>query len=127
MKSISAETTFARDIAHYEGLAQALRPLCERVAQRLERSGHAAAGVTLKLKTSDFRVISRSRRLVDPTQRAQTIYGAALPLLRGAVDGTAFRLIGIGADQLAAAALADPPDLFAEIEDQQLGRGKASI
>ena len=127
MKSISAETTFARDIAHYEGLAQALRPLCERVAQRLERSGHAAAGVTLKLKTSDFRVISRSRRLVDPTQRVQTIYGAALPLLRGAIDGTAFRLIGIGADQLAAAALADPPDLFAEIEDQQLGRGKASI
>jgi len=113
MKSISVETTFARDIAQYEGLAEQLRPLCDDLARRLERAQRAAAGVTLKLKTSDFRVLTRSRRLADPTQRAATLYRAALPLLREAADGTSFRLIGIGADRLAEAALADPPDLFA--------------
>jgi DNA polymerase-4 len=113
MKSISVETTFARDIATYEGLAEALVALCERLAQRLQRAERAAAGLTLKLKTSDFRVRSRSRQLIDPTQRAETIYRAALPLLRLEAEGTAFRLIGIGADRLAEAAQADPPDLFA--------------
>jgi len=107
------ETTFARDIAPYDALAEELRALCDRLAERMARSGHAAAGITLKLKTGDFRVINRSRRLADPTLRAATIYAAGLALLRPAADGTTFRLIGIGADQLAAPALADPPDLFA--------------
>ncbi|HEV2550728.1 MAG TPA: DNA polymerase IV [Stellaceae bacterium] len=112
MKSISAETTFERDLAAYEALAAELWPLTEQLARRLERAGRAAVGIALKLKTSDFQVLSRSRRLVDPTQRAETLYAAALPLLRAAADGTHFRLIGIGADRLAEAALADPPDLF---------------
>ena len=112
MKSVSAETTFERDLAAYEALAAELRPLAEQLARRLERAGRAAAGIALKLKTSDFQVLTRSRRLVDPTQRAETLYAAALPLLRAAADGTHFRLIGIGADRLAEAALADPPDLF---------------
>jgi DNA polymerase-4 len=111
-KSVSVETTFARDIADLDGLAEQLRPLCDNLARRLIRGGHAAAGVTLKLKTADFRVLSRSRQLIDPTQRADTLYGTALPLLREAADGTHFRLIGIGADRLAEPALADPPDLF---------------
>jgi DNA polymerase IV len=113
-KSVSVETTFARDIAGLDGLAEQLRPLCDSLARRLIRAGHAAAGVTLKLKTADFRVLSRSRQLVDPTQRAGTLYATALPLLREAADGTHFRLIGIGADRLAQAALADPPDLFGD-------------
>jgi DNA polymerase IV len=111
-KSVSVETTFARDIAQYEALAAQLEPLCDSLAGRLARAGFAAAGVTLKLKTADFRVLSRSRRLADPTQRAETLYRAALPLLRAAADGTFFRLIGIGADRLAEPARADPPDLF---------------
>jgi DNA polymerase IV len=111
-KSVSVETTFERDLADSDALAEQLRPLCDSLARRLQRAGFAAAGVTLKLKTGDFRVLSRSRRLADPTQRADTLYRAALPLLREAADGTRFRLIGVGADRLAEPALADPPDLF---------------
>ena len=111
-KSISVETTFARDLSRFEDLAEVLRPLAESLARRLARSGHAAAGVTVKLKTADFRALSRSRQLADPTQRADRLYRAALPLVREAADGTLFRLIGIGADRLAEPALADPPDLF---------------
>jgi DNA polymerase-4 len=112
MKSVSVETTFDRDLVAFDALAAELWLLAQQLARRLERAGRAAAGIALKLKTSDFQVLTRSRRLVDPTQRAETLYAAALPLLRAAADGTQFRLIGIGADRLAEAALADPPDLF---------------
>ncbi len=127
MKSISVETTFTRDIARLDGLAEQLQPLCASLALRLERAGRAAAAVTLKLKTGDFRVLSRSRQLADPTQRAETLYRAALPLLRAAADGTAFRLIGIGADRLAEAALADPPDLFAADPGARLAAGAEAV
>lgn len=111
-KSISAETTFDADLSRGEHLARALRPLCERVAERLGRSGTAGRSVVLKLKTADFQVLTRHHRLPDPTRRAAVIFAAALPLIEREANGRAFRLIGIGVTDLCPAALADPPDLF---------------
>jgi DNA polymerase-4 len=112
-RSISAETTFPRDEADETALAQALRGLCEHLAERLKQAGLGAANVTLKLKTADFRLRTRSRRLADPTQRAAALYAAARHLLAGEVDGvTRFRLIGVGADAFVDAAEADLPTLF---------------
>jgi DNA polymerase-4 len=112
-RSISSETTFSRDEADATVLAQVLQEQCERLAERLKQAGLGAAGVTLKLKTADFRLHTRSRRLAEPTQRATVLLDAARPLLAGAVDGVRrFRLIGIGADALVDAAEADPPTLF---------------
>jgi DNA polymerase-4 len=113
-RSISAETTFARDEAAEEVLTEALRRLCERVSDRLSQAGLGARGVTLKLKTADFRVRTRSRRLADPTQLSAPLFATARLLLAGEADGlTRFRLIGIGADDLVPAAEADLPTLFA--------------
>jgi len=112
-KSVSVETTFERDLNACEALAAELRTLADDLARRLAAHGLAAGGVVLKLKTSRFKIVTRSRALADPTQRAEVLYRAALPLLEEAADGTAFRLIGIGSDRLADAAKADPPDLFA--------------
>ena len=90
-----------------------LWPLCEKVAARLKQSGLAAGSVTLKLKTADFRLRTRSRRLADPTQLADTLYRTARLLLAGEADGaTLFRLIGVGADSLVDGAAADLPTLF---------------
>jgi len=126
-RSISAETTFARDEADRDALARALRPLCETVAARLKQSGLAAAGVTLKLKTADFRLRSRSRRLAEPTQLAELLFRSARALLDGEADGaTRFRLIGVGADRLAAAAEADLPTLF-EQDDSRPRRLEEAI
>jgi DNA polymerase-4 len=111
-KSISAETTFDADLSRGEHLARALRPLCDRVAERLGRSGTAGRSVVLKLKTADFQVLTRHHRLPDPTRRAAVIFAAALPLIEREANGRAFRLIGIGVTDLCPAALADPPDLF---------------
>jgi DNA polymerase-4 len=111
-KSISAETTFERDHADLGSLRTELWPLCETVSRRLKKSGLAARGVTLKLKTAQFRTVTRSLHLAAPTQLAETLYRGAEGLLAAAVDGTRYRLIGVGGTDLGDAAQADPPDLF---------------
>ena len=112
-RSISAETTFAQDEADAEVLARTLWPLCERLADRLKEAAVGAGTVTLKLKTADFRLRTRSRRLSDPSRLAETIFRIARQLLAAEADGTTrFRLIGVGADTLVADAVADLPTLF---------------
>ena len=86
-----------------------------RVCQAFQRKSLACATVVLKLKTSDFRILTRSQRLPHPTQRADAILDAALRLIAKEADGRTFRLIGIGASELRPAAEADPPDLFGSL------------
>jgi len=111
-KSISAETTFQQDLSRPADLLAALAPLAERVERSLRRHQMAAAGVVLKLKSRDFKQRSRHLRLPTPSQQAGVLLTAVRPLLEREVDGTLFRLIGIGAEPLVDGALADPPDLF---------------
>ncbi|MBU2532366.1 MAG: DNA polymerase IV [Alphaproteobacteria bacterium] len=111
-KSISAETTFRADISDAGALADVAAQLCGRVAVQLERKGLSAATVVLKLKTHDFKVITRNRQLAHPTQRADTLLEQARLLIEAAADGRLFRLIGVGVSDLRTAAEADPPDLF---------------
>jgi DNA polymerase-4 len=111
-KSVSAETTFRRDTGSADDLIAAAAPLCERVAAQLQRKGVAGMVVVLKLKTSDFRLLTRSRRLEHPTQRAKALADVARLLIVKHADGQSFRLIGVGVDDLRPASEADPPDLF---------------
>ncbi|MBV9523667.1 MAG: DNA polymerase IV, partial [Alphaproteobacteria bacterium] len=111
-KSISAETTFVRDLAGAGEIALELQPLCRQVADALQRKELAASGVSLKLKAADFTLRTRARRLADPTQRADILFGTARALLEREIDGTRFRLVGLGAEGLMPARFADPPDLF---------------
>lgn len=111
-KSISAETTFFDDIKELEPLKAKLWALCERVARRAKKSAMAGNTVTVKLKTADFKSRTRSRSLPNPTLLADVIYRTALPLLEPEVDGTPFRLLGVGISSLADADLADPDDLL---------------
>jgi DNA polymerase-4 len=111
--SISAETTFDTDIARIEDLEPILWRLCEKVSRRLKAKGVAGSSVSLKLKTADFRIRTRNRSGLPPTQLARRLYEAGHELLRIECGRDAFRLIGIGAADLAPADLADRPDLAA--------------
>ena len=55
--------------------------LAEKVSRRLKKAGLAGRVVTLKLKTADFRLRTRSRQLADPTQLADRIFSAGAELL----------------------------------------------
>lgn len=95
-KSVSAETTFDEDIGDLEDLKAVLWRLAEKVSARLKRKGLTGGTVVLKLKTNRFRQLTRSKRLERPTQLADTIYRASLPLLEKETDGRMFRLLGVG-------------------------------
>jgi len=112
VKSISAETTFGQDTASPARLREMALGLCERVARELARKGVAGLSIVLKLKTSDFRILTRSRRLSHPTQRAELIFASVTALIDREADGRHFRLLGVGIGDLGPAAGADPTDLF---------------
>ena len=110
-KSISAETTFERDISALAELESVLWRIAEKLARRLAAKGFAAGGVVLKLKTARFETRTRQARLAAPTRLPETLFEAARPLLAREADGTAFRLIGLGAQPLLDGAGADQGDL----------------
>jgi len=110
-KSISAETTFFDDLRDVESLLDRLWPLCERVSRQLKENGIAARTITLKLKTSDFRLRTRSRTPAQPVHLATDLFALAEPLLRKEATGQRFRLIGIGTKDFAPLE-ATAPDLF---------------
>ncbi len=99
-KSVSAETTFFDDVASHEELENRLWPLCEKVAWRMKAQGVAGRVVTLKLKTSSFRSLTRRRTLLQPAQLADTLFRYGRELLRSEAEGPHYRLIGIGFSDL---------------------------
>ena len=111
VKSVSNETTFDRDIATADDLRPYLWRLSEEVSGRLKRKGISGGVVTLKLKTSEFKTLTRQQHLASPTQLADRIYRTADALLGPQADGRRFRLIGVGVSDLQGEDAADPPDL----------------
>jgi DNA polymerase-4 len=113
-KSVSAENTFNEDLTETAALEDELWPLCEKVAGRMRREGVVGQVITLKLKTTDFRILTRRRTLGVPTQTARTLFACGRELLKAEANGRAFRLIGIGLSDLLEAA--PPSDLFGDGE-----------
>jgi DNA polymerase-4 len=111
-KSVSAETTFERDIADFRPLELRLWRLAERVSARLKDKDLAGSTVTLKLKTADFRIRTRAQSFDRPTQLAARIFATGRELLGRETDGTKFRLIGVGVSSLCDADGADLADLL---------------
>ena len=120
---MSAETTFNEDIRDFDQLVPILWDLSEKVHRRLKAQELAGLTVTLKLKTADFRTITRSRTGTGATQLAKRIFEPAKELLAPEARGRqAFRLIGVGVSGLVAATEADRGDLL----DRDLKRDLAT-
>lgn len=96
IKSISSETTFDDDIGGDEKLIGHLWRLAVRTSDRAKSKGMGGRTVVIKLKTADFRTITRQSRLNDPTNLADLIFSVGEPLLLGEIDKGPFRLIGVG-------------------------------
>jgi DNA polymerase-4 len=111
-KSVSAENTFDRDIASFRPLEKRLWATAEEVSERLKDKRLCGSTVTLKLKTADFRTLTRARSLERPTQLADKIFAASRELLAREINGTRYRLLGVGVSALDDAEAADPADLI---------------
>lgn len=112
VKSVSSERTLNRDLVNMPALENKLWSISENVAKDLKRKNLAGLTITLKLKTSMHRIVTRSRTLTQPTQLAETIFETGQGLLEPLIDGTPYRLIGIGVRNFRPTAEADVPDLL---------------
>ena len=123
-KTISAETTFFDDLHLIEDLENRLWPLCEKVARQLRAEGIAGRVAVLKLRTPDFKIITRRRTLPVATQTARTLFTLARELLAAEPPGRSYRLIGAGLSDFIEAAAAES-DFFADAERRSLKSEKA--
>jgi DNA polymerase-4 len=118
-KGISAETTFNEDLTRLGDLEDVLAELSEKVARHARTDGLAGRVVTLKLRATDFRIVTRRRTIAVPTQTAKTLFAVGRELLAKEADGRPWRLIGIGlADLIEADAVEG--DFFAGEERRAL-------
>jgi DNA polymerase-4 len=96
-KSISVEDTFERDV-----LLAETEPMIRRLAEKLWLATHkesrVARTIVLKLKTSEFKILTRSRTQLSPPSSCEELTGIALKL-RERVDlgpQQRYRLVGVG-------------------------------
>jgi DNA polymerase-4 len=118
-KAMSAETTFNEDLSALEDLEDILAALADRVAGQARAAGIAGRVVTLKLRATDFRIVTRRRTLPVATQTARTLFKVGRELLAREADGRPWRLIGIGIADLVEADQAGA-DFFAAEETKAL-------
>lgn len=94
-KGMSAETTFNDDLTAAADLEAELWPLCEKLASKARRDGVASRVVVLKLRRTDFKIVTRRITLAEPVQTARALFAAGRALM-GPELGRPYRLIGIG-------------------------------
>jgi len=100
-RSMSSETTFARDVADGAILNAKLRELSDEVGARLREAGMAGTTVRLKLRWPDFTTLTRQVSLHQPTDQDGEIFAAARGLFeRVWKPGRKVRLIGVGVANL---------------------------
>jgi len=115
VKSVGHEETFATDLTDRDALAREVLRMSERVGERLRKGRRAGRTVQLKLRYKDFRTITRSRTLPEPTNLAADIGAVARELLNAVDLGDGIRLVGVAVQQLHAV---DDPDADAGTQDQ---------
>jgi DNA polymerase-4 len=99
-KSIGHEHTFDVDTSDREVIERTLLGMAEGVAGRLRDSGVKASTITVKIRDTTFRTITRQRTLAEPTDLTDPIFRTALELARPEVRGLRIRLLGVTASGL---------------------------
>ncbi|MGO4299952.1 DNA polymerase IV [Leifsonia sp. RAF41] len=123
-KSIGHENTFGTDVGDLDTLRREFLRLSGRVGERLRKHDMVARTVAIKVRFSDFRTITRSRTLAEPTNVGRRLFEEAWDVFDALgldVRQTPLRLIGVRAEQLLDAggdtlALWDPDEEWRETE-----------
>jgi len=128
-RSIGAETTFARDLWDLGAVEDRVLELADKVAARMRHQGVVARTVAVKVRTSDFRTMTRARTLPAPTDVAREVFLVARELL-GATDlrGLPVRLVGVRGENLQhRAGLAEQPTLEESLDPRREARREVEV
>jgi DNA polymerase-4 len=104
-KSLSHNQTFGADTNDRQQLESTLSYLCQKASKRVRDAGLHARTVTITLRYSDFRTISRGHTFSEPSDLDGVFYRTVLDLFLRAWDGKAkLRLVGVEFSQFTAGA-----------------------
>jgi DNA polymerase-4 len=108
-KSVGAENTFASDLTEFESMVAELRPLIDKVWRHCEATGNRGKTVTLKVKFSDFEIISRSQSYPEPIADHDELARASISLLQKSMPlPKAVRLLGVSLSSLQTSNIESP-------------------
>jgi DNA polymerase-4 len=103
-KSISHNQTFGTDTEDRELLDSTLSYLCQKAAKRLRDSGLYTRTITLTLRYADFKTITRSKTLPEPTNLDSIVLSTIQSLFTRARDATQkIRLVGVALSEFSSA------------------------
>lgn len=119
-KSIGSERTLSEDVVRRADIEVHLCRAADRVARRLRAKRYLARGLRVKLKTTNFELLSRQRHLSVPTDIADTLYKESQALLDAFDHPGPFRLVGLAAFHLESRNEASQSDLFEDGRQRSL-------
>lgn len=99
-KSVGSERTFSRDLQNVHEMEDRLQELAARVAERLAKAGAAGRTVTLKIKYSDFSLVTRSTTLQRDLSNAADLQDVVRKLLTQSEPERSVRLLGVSVSNL---------------------------
>jgi len=100
-KSIGAESTFTSDLYLLKDIHQQLKSVCEILFKRISKSNRFGYTLTLKVKYSDFKVITRSKTSPLLFDTHQMLLSSAHELLNQVeLNSKTIRLLGLSISKL---------------------------
>src|SRR3954447_16764592 len=122
-KQISQENTFRTDVQDRDVVLNELLEQVQQVARRLRKHGLRAGGVTLKIRYGEFKTITRSRALDEPTDRTDVLWQTPRDVFGEWADASfqPVRLIGMAARSLTRGG-GGQMSLFADPKDEKQQR-----
>jgi DNA polymerase IV len=116
-KSLGAETTFERDLRHWDQVVPALNPVFAKIWAACSRGGYSGRTVTVKIKYANFQQITRSRSCLEPISSQAELEEIGLDLLRPHFPPQlGVRLLGVTISNLTTAEMEIRPQLALRLE-----------
>ncbi len=94
-KSVGNELTYSKDITDFERIKEEVLLLSDKVGYRLRKHMLSGKTISIKLKYSTFKVVTRSKTIEGPTHHTEVIYDTAMALVQEAWTKQPIRLIGV--------------------------------
>lgn len=99
-KSISSETTFPYDLHSADELDPVLLSLADEVMFRVRSAGLVAHTINVKVRHTDFGLVTRSKHVDDGASSVSDVLGVLRQLLANTSPERGVRLLGVGAGTL---------------------------
>lgn len=119
-KSIGSDRTLNQDVHKREDILRHLRRSAERISKRIRAKKFVAGGLRLRLKTTDFELLTRQRKFTRPTDTAHDFMQLATSILDDFDHAGPFRLVGMAVFDLDWQAHGGQMDLFDSGRDRDL-------